>query len=122
MDLKTHLTRQAAWSRATFGPGARTEGVLNHIEKEFKEVRDALTDKHRAEEWADVAILGLDGLLRACQEHLTQLSGRTINHVDVAEMACHLIRRKQNENELRDWPDWRTMSANKAIEHIRTSE
>ena len=120
MDMKTHLTRQAAFSRATFGPGARTEGVLDHIAKEAREVRDASTKRARAEEWTDIAILALDGLWRACQEHMSEQSGHPINHADVASMACDLITRKQNKNELRDWPDWRSADPEKAIEHDRT--
>ena len=38
-DLIAHLTRQGAFSLATFGP--RTEGVLKHIESEIEEVRRA---------------------------------------------------------------------------------
>lgn len=29
---------------------------------------------------------------------------------------------KQTRNEARDWPDWRSQSAEKAIEHDRTME
>lgn len=38
-DIIAHLTRQAVFSRATFGPGPRTKGVLDHMEKEIAEVR-----------------------------------------------------------------------------------
>ena len=37
-DMIAHLTRQAAFSRATFGPGARTKGVIDHVKKELAEV------------------------------------------------------------------------------------
>lgn len=36
MDLEQHLLRQRAFSRATFGPGARTQGVLDYIRKESR--------------------------------------------------------------------------------------
>lgn len=37
-DLVQHLRRQIAFSLATFGPGDRTEGVVDHITKELAEV------------------------------------------------------------------------------------
>ena len=131
MDLIAHLTRQAAFSKATFGPGARTKGVTDHIKKELKEVakvyvenggmpKDAAPDMHvhmdAAREWADVAILGLDGLMRAI----------STAHPDwtfdiVASEAVKMIVAKQGKNELRDWPDWRTAAPGKAIEHVRGS-
>ena len=67
-DLIAHLTRQGAFGRATFGPGPRTEGVLKHIESEIEEVRRAAEEGDLDElvkEWTDIAILGLDGLIRA---------------------------------------------------------
>ena len=124
MDFIAHLTRQAAFSRATFGPGPRTRGVIDHIKKELREVEKCYeptaphqsTGQHAeaAEGWADVAILGLDGLLRsisAAHSHWT---------LDmVAAEAASLIVAKQGKNELRDWPDWRQGSPDKAIEHVR---
>tara|TARA_Y100000593_G_scaffold83521_1_gene157477 strand:+ start:11465 stop:11959 length:495 start_codon:yes stop_codon:yes gene_type:complete len=137
-DLVAHLTRQAAFSRATFGPGPRTKGVQDHIRKELDEIEDVYSNpenhidvqpvlsQHSAEaqvhraaaaEWTDVAILGLDGLTRAI----------SAAHPDwhfslVAAKAVEMIVAKQGKNELRDWPDWRTMSADKAIEHDRTKD
>ena len=61
MDLKQHLLRQMAFSHATFGPGTRTNGVVDHIRKELVEV---LESNGSADEWVDVVILGLDGLTR----------------------------------------------------------
>jgi hypothetical protein len=37
-------------------------------------------------------------------------------------MACNMIVGKQDRNENRNWPDWRIMSADKAIEHDRSNE
>lgn len=138
MDLVTHLTRQAAASRLTFGPGARTNGVLDHIEKEAKEVRHA-RDKNdidgMAEEWVDIAILGLDGLLRAVRQRMERDANRIalerdpaygrakpIPHEVVAAEAVRMIVEKQGINELRDWPDWRGQSEDKAIEHVRSGD
>ncbi len=127
VDFVAHLTRQMAFSRATFGPGARTAGVLDHIRKELVEVEEASTEpapkdwlcvwtevSHRATEWSDIAILGLDGLMRQIADENPDMT-----FDDVAELAVDIIRAKQAKNELRDWPDWRTADPGKAIEHVR---
>lgn len=128
MDFVSHLTRQAAFSKATFGPGPRTKGVVDHIKKELKEVGKVYADNDgmpeagpdsnvhtdAAQEWTDVAILALDGLTRAIA------AARPDWTLDrVAESAALMIVAKQGKNELRDWPDWRTMSSDSAIEHVR---
>lgn len=125
-DFEAHLTRQIAWSRATFGPSTRTEGVLDHITKEIAEVRAADPEPKyghdpspRAEEWVDIVILALDGLTRQLLEDM-RMEGATAG--DAAEVAVDLIVHKQSKNEMRDWPDWRTMSEDKAIEHVRTPD
>jgi hypothetical protein len=124
-DLVAHLRRQMAFSRATYGPGARTDGVINHITKELQEVKGAPDHAARVKEWTDVAILALDGLTR---ELLTpQLNRSTLmsEHptIDQAALdAVDAIVAKQNANELRNWPDWRTADPNKAIEHDRSGE
>lgn len=120
MDLRQHLSRQAAFSRATFGPDPRTKGVSDHIRKELIEVQDAANAAERSKEWTDVAILGLDGLLRSCREQLSSPNMGVPNNSEIADMACRLIREKQEENEMRDWPDWRTADPEKAIEHNRS--
>lgn len=99
-----HLARQRAWSEATFGPGPRTFGVLDHIRKELAEIEADPTD---VTEWVDVVILALDGAWRAGWE---------------PQQIIDAIRAKQARNEARTWPDWRTMSADRAIEHDRTGE
>lgn len=38
-DLVEHLHRQREFSLRTFGPGARTLGVSDHIRKELEEIR-----------------------------------------------------------------------------------
>lgn len=53
-DLVTHLHRQIAFSERTFGPGERTEGVVDHITKELAEV---LAGGGELEEWVDVVIV-----------------------------------------------------------------
>lgn len=114
MDLEQHLIRQMAFSHATFGPGERTAGVCDHIRKELIEVEEANGD---AQEWVDVAILALDGLTR----RLAYCNGERADPEEVARIACQMIKGKQRRNEARDWPDWRTAPAGKAIEHKRVA-
>ena len=133
-DLIAHLTRQGAFGRATFGPGPRTEGVLKHIESEIEEVRRAAEEGDLDElvkEWTDIAILGLDGLIRAVRAQqetkLQSLKGNYrllvpeyITHDEVARIAVDNIVIKQAKNEMRDWPDWRGKSEDQPIEHDRS--
>lgn len=101
-DLISHLQRQMEFSLKTFGPGARTEGVTDHISKELLEIKNNPRD---VEEWIDVIILGFDGAWR---------TGAT------PEQIVSAMVNKQNKNENRKWPDWKTAPLNKAIEHDRT--
>lgn len=112
MDLKQHLLRQMAFSHSTFGPGTRTDGVVDHIRKELVEVEGALGS---ADEWVDVVILALDGLTR----QIAFCNGQRRDPKAVAEIVCGMIEGKQTRNEARNWPDWRTAEKNKAIEHVR---
>lgn len=115
LDLKTHLARQMVFSKATFGLGARTKGVLDHIEREIVEVRECHGE---SSEWVDLVILSLDGLTR----QLWSASGYKKTADEIAEMACGMILGKQGRNELRDWPDWRKADPDKAIEHDRSKD
>ena len=96
-----HIDRQRCFTEATFGPGLRTKGVVDHIRKELKEILD---DPKDLEEWVDVIILGFDGAWR------TGASSQEI--IDA-------IKAKQTKNELRQWPDWETVGQDQAIEHVR---
>lgn len=100
-DLVQHLRRQIAFSKETFGPGARHEGVIDHIRKELREIE---ANPYDITEWIDVVILALDGAWRA---------GYTPAQIVEALAA------KQAKNESREWPDWRTAEPGKAIEHVR---
>jgi hypothetical protein len=100
-DFLAHLYRQRSFSEATFGPGERSRGVVDHIQKELSEV---LASPYDLEEWVDVAILALDGAWRA---------GYTPQEI----IDCLVY--KQTKNESRQWPDWRTAEPGKAIEHIK---
>jgi hypothetical protein len=101
-DFHAHLARQATWSEKTFGPGARTKGVSDHIRKELLEIE---ADPLDLREWIDVVILALDGAWRC---------GGTPEQIIAGIVA------KQAKNEGRTWPDWRTADPDKAIEHDRS--
>lgn len=96
-----HIERQRAWSRETFGPGTRLQGVLDHIHRELDEVEESPGD---VEEWADLVILAFDGAWR---------SGHEPQQIIDAVLA------KQAKNEAREWPDWTTQPYDRAIEHLR---
>lgn len=100
-DLIAHLHRQREFSEHTFGPGTLTARVIDHIRKELNEI-DAKPDD--VSEWVDVILLALDGAWRAGFS---------------PEQIAQAITAKQERNELRKWPDWRTAEPGKAIEHVR---
>ena len=100
-DFRAHLQRQREFSERTFGPGTRTQGIIDHITKELREIEADETD---ISEWIDVTILALDGAWRA---------GYAPEAIIAALVA------KQAKNEARAWPDWRTVPEGKAIEHVR---
>lgn len=99
-DLVRHIKRQRNFSDKTFGPGKRQAGVIAHIKKELQEIEDT---QGNLEEWVDVILLALDGAWRSGAE---------------PEDVCRMLAQKQNKNELRQWPDWRTADPSKPIEHI----
>lgn len=103
-DLLAHLEMQRAFSAQTFGPGLRTAGVCDHIRKELKEIEKNPSDLM---EWVDVILLGFDGAWR---------SGHSSQEI------IDTIKIKQAKNMKRTWPDWRTSSPDKAIEHDRTKD
>lgn len=113
-DLQQLLHKAAAFSRATFGKGERTDGVLDHMAKEALEIKKEDTCYGRAGEWVDMVILAQDGLMRALQEHLPDAPLSV-----TSQTAVSMIVGKYNKNELREWPDWRTADPTKAIEHVR---
>lgn len=110
------LQRQIEFSSRTFGTGARTEGVLDHIGKELIEVMDSPTHDERVKEWVDLVILAQDGLLR---EIKYGQGDPPLDDEMVAIKAVIALDAKQTVNEGRKWPDWRTADPNKAIEHVK---
>lgn len=103
-DLVEHLKRQMAFSELTFGPGVRTNGVLDHIRKELAEIEASPLD---LVEWIDLILLAFDGAWR---------TGAT------AEQIVSALVVKQDKNETRAWPDWRTADLDQAIQHDRSGE
>ena len=102
--IEEYYSRQIEWSRETFGPALRTGGVIDHIRKELKEIE---ADPHDLSEWVDVIILAMDGFWR---------------HGGTATDLMPRLLAKQRKNMARAWPDWRTMSEDRAIEHDRSGE
>lgn len=100
-NLIKHLQRQKLFSETTFGPGIRTNGVLDHIQKEIEEVRKNPLD---LEEWIDIILLAFDG---------AQRTGAT------PEEIVSMIDYKQNKNETRTWPDWKLYDLETAITHLK---
>jgi hypothetical protein len=102
-----YVRRHLEWGHTTFGTpadGRGPLGPLDHLHKELSEIAEDPTDLW---EWTDAIILSIDGFLRA--------GGKPT-------MVLPMLFAKQDKNAARDWPDWRTMDPNKAIEHVRTRE
>ena len=104
VELAEWLANKHIWSLNTFGPGERHQGVIDHIKKELVEIE---AKPHDLSEWVDVLLLAFDGALR---------QGYTAEQV-VSELLA-----KQERNEKRKWPDWKTATPGKAIEHIREDQ
>ncbi len=60
-SLGSYLERQREWSKRTFGVSRRTNGILQHIAKELREIASNPED---LVEWVDVVILAMDGYWR----------------------------------------------------------
>lgn len=112
MDFEAHIARAMAFSRATFGPGERTKGVIDHIKKEMREILESPDEGLRSREWVDVLMLALDGLWRSLQ-------AEGVKWHRIPSVIANLITWKQATNEQRDWPDWRAQDPERAIEHVR---
>lgn len=110
--LIAHLVRQITFSQKAFGPGLRTGGILDHIAKELKEVEEK---PHDLSEWIDVAMLALDGAWR----HAIRDG---VSDQEIAQQVVDTLQAKLAKNENRDWPDWRLLGEDKAIEHKRDKE
>lgn len=100
-DFISHLNRQREFSLKTFGPGLRTKGVVDHIQKELKEI---LLNPNDLEEWIDVILLACDGAWRLGYS---------------SESIVETLQAKLTKNINRIWPDWKTQPLDSAIEHIK---
>ena len=114
MYFQHFLVRQMRFGHATFGPGNRREGVIDHIRKELVEVEEGDGD---LKEWADVSILALDGLTR--QIMFGDGDKELMTKERAALIAIDVMSRKMTKNEKRIWPDWRYAEPGKAIEHMK---
>jgi len=103
-QLVDYLERQWSWSKKTFGPARRTKGIVQHMEKELKEI---LKDPEDLKEWADALTLSLDGFWR---------------HGGSPQGLIAILEQTQEKNFGRDWPDWRGKSEDEAIEHDRSKD
>ncbi|MBZ9576761.1 dATP/dGTP pyrophosphohydrolase domain-containing protein [Modicisalibacter sp. MOD 31.J] len=108
-SLPSIIERQRKFSARTFGPGMRTEMVIDHIRKELREIEAAPFD---VTEWVDVILLAMDGAWRSAY------AGGSYSSIAVTEA----IVAKLTENESRSWPAWQGMDPTKAIEHDRSAE
>lgn len=108
-DFISFLWRQRKHSIEAFGPGRRTEGLLDRVRKELKEIEAKPDD---LEEWVDLILLGLDGARRC------GITDDVERGYCPEQIVCALVE-KMDKNERRKWPDWQTAEPGKAIEHIR---
>lgn len=125
MKLEDHIRRMMAFSRATYGPGRRTEGVLQHLEQEIQEVRNAETDEERIKEWVDLVILSLDGLWREIYESDVEFYSKNFSSTaeqiaweGTPDEVVEYLMKKQTKNELREWPNWRDVPQDQSINHV----
>ena len=114
-SFRSFYYKQQEFSETTFGPGDRTNGVIAHIRSELVEVEEQydllLVSRYKskiklkiASEIADIIILAID---------LAWRLGLRSSDIESA------LTRKLLKNKNRQWPDWRTMSKDEPIEHIR---
>lgn len=79
-------------------------GVIDHLDKELDEVKQADNVAERRFEWVDIIFLAMDGYMRDGGSPL----GLALD-----------MGQKQRINEQRKWPNWRETEPGKAIEHVR---
>ena len=115
MDFHTHVQRQMAFFRSTFGPGTRREGLVAHIYKELDELGNNPDLDDPAKEWADIIILATEGLAR-------ELESQAVPWDSISREVGYAIQDKQSINEQREWPDWRKFGQHEAIEHDHSKE
>jgi len=100
--FEDYLARHWTWSRAAFGSGRQTNGILEHLGKELAEIRTRPDD---LVEWVDVMILAFDGYLR---------------HGGSVDGLMRDLEAKQAENLARRWPP--PGDGERAVEHLRDDD
>lgn len=118
-DLVAHIERAITFSQNTFGPGARSKGIVAHMRKELGEIE---ADPLDVTEWIDVMILAIDGAWRALDAKATLEGDLPPPPRRLAWEIVETLDGKQARNKARTWPDWRTASPDQPIEHDRTGE
>lgn len=93
--LHGFLVEKARWSLNTFGPGPRTRGISQHIEKELKEIEK---EPYDLEEWIDVFMLATDGFWRAWR-----VDNPTQPLDEMADRFTELMVAKHQKNVARKW-------------------
>lgn len=97
-DFVAHLTRQAAFSRATWGPGRKVERVFDNVRKEIEEIQRS---NGSSNELVDLAILSLEGLLRSIM--FDRDDNIKLTSDEVFECAVSLIKFMQGQKEKRGY-------------------
>lgn len=125
--FKEWLAQDIPFSFRAFGEGMRSKGIREHVRRELVEIEK---DPNDPEEWADVVILGLDGLWR-CLYYGTYTknfpypppspSGPDCWDVTrLSELIAVILRSKLEKNERRKWPA--PQGQDTPVEHDRTAD
>ena len=122
MDLKQALESHALFEHTKIGNLAqlRTEGLIAHVEKELKEIKEQPTS---VEEWCDVVILGFCGALRAAANGNGCSARRdllTLSSDSACEVESVLMEKLQKCWFIRKWPE--NSTEDKPCEHVRAGE
>lgn len=115
-ELVEFIEKQVIFSRKAFGPDERTKGIIDHIKKELIEVEES---DGSINEWVDVALLAIDGMQRAASK-LNKDRGIESTPALVAMDVADCLNGKLQTNMGRDWPDWKKIGPDKAIEHMHS--
>lgn len=106
VDMLDFFERQREWSYETFGPPDHRGpvGPLKHLEKEAKEAYEEADKEKQKVEIIDCLFLVFDAAHRAGMSY--------------SEMS-RIAMEKLQANKLRQWPDWKKVNPNSAVEHVR---
>lgn len=103
---------QLEWSDETFGPERHDEGMFDHLEEEFEELKERPDDVTEA---IDIIFL--------CAHHaMNVLREMGVADEDLGATLESFWVAKFNKNKRREWPDWRTADRTKGIKHVKGIE